>query len=155
LSEMALDLNIPGYTDYSDIPDIWQKNVLVPHLLEQGVFQNMLEPEAFMLKANQDTVKLKNILGDSIPIFYTPVDKVIASNGYSYNYQDFQIPDSLYKRTEKFEAEWLTDESGVNRYSWNERVIVQSDKTFRPLQENIRTASNDTIVRVLFDSGYD
>lgn len=154
LSAMALDINIPGYNDYSDIPTIWQNNVLVPHLLEQGVFQNMLEPEAFMLKANEDTVKLKNILGDSIPIFYTPVDKAIASNGYSYNYQDFQIPDSLYQRTERYEAELLTDESGVDRYSWNERVTVQSDETFRPKQERIRTASNDTIVRVLFYRGY-
>jgi hypothetical protein len=154
LTVMAQDLNIPGYNDYNDIPILWQNNVLVPHLLVQGVFQNMLEPDVFEWKSARDTAKVKNILGDSIPIFYTPVDKAICSNGYTYNYDNFTIIDTLYKGTEKIEAELFTDEAGIDRYSWNERVVVTSDQSFQPKQEYIAAASNDSIVRALFPKGY-
>jgi uncharacterized surface protein with fasciclin (FAS1) repeats len=147
--------NLGGdFTDYRDIPMEWQQNVLVPHLLTQGVFENLLEPEVFIWKSSIDTVKLKNIQGDSIPIFYTPVDKVICSNGYVYNYENFVIPDSLYSGTNIFEAEWLLDRIGINRYYWNERAKVTTDQSFEPNKEYINTASNDSILRVLFSRGY-
>ena len=154
LSEMAYKMAIPGYNDYTDIPLDWQNDVLIPHLLEQGVFENLQEPEDFIAKSEKDTLKLKNILGDSIFIFYKPVDKILCSNGYAYNYDNFQIPDSLHSGSNIFEAEWLLDETGINRYSWIRTDLVKSDQYFAPLQEFISTASNDTIIRVLFPKGY-
>ena len=154
LTTMAQDLNIPQYNDFSDIPIEWQNDILIPHLLEQGVFMNMLEPEEFIWKKERDTLKLQNILGDSIQIFYRPVEKTLCSNGYAYNYENFVIPDTLYTGTSKFEAEWLLDETGLNRYAWYSHVRVVTDQPFAPLQEFIGTASNDSIVRVLFPRGY-
>lgn len=154
LTFMAQDMDI-GFTDYNDIPMDWQQKVLIPHLLDQGVFENRLEPEEFMWESEKDTAKLKNILGDSIPIFYTPVDKAICSNGYAYNYDDFMIPDSLYSGSSKFEAELLLEETGINRYAWYDNVTVTSDEPFQPFQDFNSTASNDSIIRVSFPKGYD
>jgi len=154
LTVMAQDMNIPGYNDYSSIPIEWQHDILMPHLLEQGVFLNMIEPEEFIWETEEDTLKLQNILGDSIQILYTPVDKSICSNGYAYNYESFSIPDSLYNSSSKYEAELLLDETGLNRYAWYENVNVVTDQTFTPLQEYISTASNDSIIRILFPRGY-
>ncbi len=143
-----------GYTDHNDIPSVWQQEILVPFLLEQGVFENMLEPEEFQWESPKDTLKLKNILGDSIQILYTPVDKAICSNGYAYNYQDFSVPDSLYNTASRFETELLLEETGVDKYAWFDNVSVSSDEPFEPYQEYIASASNDTIIRVLFPKGY-
>ncbi|HKJ78436.1 MAG TPA: fasciclin domain-containing protein [Prolixibacteraceae bacterium] len=154
LTVMAQNLG-SGYTSYEDIPIDWQHDILMPHLLEQGVFANMLEPEEFMWKAPNDTARLLNILGDSIDIFYTPVDKTLLSNGYTYNYQDFTIPDSLYLGGSVFEAEDLVEAAGVGKWSWRESVTVASDdNTIRPFQEYIPRASNDSILRVVFPKGY-
>lgn len=154
LTLMAQNMNVPGLNDYKDIPIDWQYEVLVPHLLKQGVFENLLEPNEFIWKSAEDTLELKNILGDSIKILYTPVDKVLCSNGYSYSYNNFQIPDSLYLGAEKFEMEWLLDNTGINRYAWKEKVTVESDQYFPPLKEFNSKASNDTVLNVLFQRGY-
>lgn len=147
--------NLGGdYTDFEDIPMGWQQNILVPHLLSQGVFENLLEPEEFIWESSVDTLKVKNILGDSIPIFYTPVEKAICSNGYAYNYEEFIIPDSLYSGTAVFEAEWLLDQIGTNKYFWNEKVNIKSDQAFEPNQAFINSASNDTVITVFFPNRY-
>jgi len=140
--------------DYNDIPEIWQQEILVPYLLKQGVFENMLEPIDFMWKTKRDTLKLKNILGDSIQIFYTPADKAICSNGYAYNYADFAVPDSLYKEASRLEGESLLEATGIDKYAWNDRAKVISDKIIEPYREFVTTASNDSILRVLFPLKY-
>ncbi len=154
LTAMAQDMAIPGINDYNDIPVEWQNDVLIPHLLDQGVFLNMLEPEEFVWEAPRDTLKLQNVKGDSIQIFYTPVEKTLLSNGYAYNYDNYRIPDTLYMGGVKFEAEWLLRATGVNKYGWTTRADVQSTEPFAPLRELIATASNDSIVRVIFPKGY-
>lgn len=153
LTTMAQNMGT-GYTSYEDIPLNWQYEVLVPHLLEQGVFANMLEPEEFMWKSPKDTARLLNILGDSIDIFYTPVDKKLLSNGYAYNYQDFVIPDSLYLGPSVFEAENLVESAGIGKWAWKEQVNYESDISIQPFQEYIPRASNDSILRVVFPRGY-
>ncbi len=153
LTVMAQNLQT-GYADYKDIPLDWQNRVLIPHLLKQGVFLNMLEPEEFMWKSPKDTAKLQNIRGDSIPIFYTPVEKTLLSNGYTYNYQDFIIPDSLYMGGVKFEAEWLLRQTGVNRYGWTDSVKVVSDISVSPVRNYIPGASKDSVLSVTFPKGY-
>lgn len=154
LTAMAQDMAIPGMNDHNDVPVDWQNDVLIPHLLDQGVFLNMLEPEEFVWKSPNDTLKLQNIRGDSIPIFYTPVEKTLLSNGYAYNYDNYRIPDSLYMGGVLFEAEWLLRATGVNKYGWTTWANVQSSTPFAPMRELITTASNDSIVRVIFPKGF-
>jgi len=142
-----------NYVDHNDIPIEWQERILIPHLLEQGIFRNRLEPEEFLWDSPKDTVKLLNVLGDSVVINYIPTDKAYCSNGYAYNYQDFLIPDSLYQGGIKFEGETLLKPTGV-KYVWRDSVIVVQDISLTPTQEVVPTASNDSIIRVSFPKGY-
>ena len=153
LTVMAKNLG-SGYVDYKDISEVWQQKVLVPFLLKQGVFENMIEPEEFVKKPKEKFHKMKNILGDSIKIFYTPVDKSICGNGYAYNYKNFAIPDSLYKGASRFEAELLVDQTGIDKYAWGKNVKVTSDKPISPKSDYVKGASNDSILSVLFPQGY-
>jgi hypothetical protein len=144
------------YQDYKDIPTIWQTDVLIPYLLEHGVFENSLTEVDFVKTgAPKDTLKLKNILGDSINIEYEVVDKFICSNGVAFNYKNFQIPDTLFNGAIRIEAEWYVEETGVNKYSWREKLTnVSSSKPFIPFADSIPFASNDSILRVQFGPGY-
>lgn len=144
-----------SFIDYRDIPEVWQQEVLVPYLLTQGVFENMLEPEEFAWQSGFDTLKLKNILGDSVKILYSPIEKTICSNGYAYNYRSFTVPDSLYKEAVRFEGEKLLEEAGIDRYTWREEAVTSSDVFFAPYREFVPSASNDSILRVLFSLGYE
>jgi hypothetical protein len=153
LTEMAQSLG-GTFQDYTDIPLKWQEEVLIPYLLVYGVFENMVEETEFMKEDPEDTLKLKNILGDSIIIDYQPVDKAICSNGYAYNYLDFTIPDTLFSGSTKLEGEWLLDETGINKFVWNEYINVTTGGSFEPVQEYISTCSNDSILKVNFTKGY-
>jgi hypothetical protein len=154
LTAMADSLG-PLFTDYNDIPMEWQNDILIPYLLEQGVFENMLEEEEFVLDPRKDTLKLKNILGDSVVIEYHPVEKTLCSNGYAYNYDDFKIPDTLYTKPYRMEAEWLLRTIGINRYGWIDDVVFSSDTPFEPIQELVPKASNDSIIKVSFPNKYE
>ena len=153
LTNMAISMNC-GYNDYKDVPIEWQDEILIPYLLEHGMFENMVEQEEFLEETVKDTVKMKNILGDSIVIDYVPAEKTICSNGYAYNYQDFVVPDTLYAAPTRMEAEILTRDAGGNRYFWNDDVTVINDVSYSPFQEFISGASNDSILKVNFTKGY-
>jgi len=153
LTAMAQSMNA-GYQDYLDIPLDWQNDILIPYLLERGVFENMLEREEFLRKSINDTVKLKNILGDSVVIDYQPGEKTICSNGYAYNYSNFTIPDTLYESPVRFEGEELLKTIGASRFAWEPGVTVTSDIVFPAVQEFIKSASNDSILKVNFSRGY-
>ena len=153
LTEMAVSLQTPNL-DYKDIPLEWQYEVLIPFLLIKGVFENMVEESEFINPWPSDTFKLKNILGDSIVIDYQPVEKTICSNGYTYNYDEFHIPDTLFTGSVKMEGESLIEETGINKFVWNKGVKDSSDVSFLPIQTYINTASNDSILIVNFTSGY-
>ena len=153
LTEMAQSMQ-SVYQDYRDIPLDWQNEILIPYLLEHGVFDNMVEDEEFMKPPVRDTVRMKNILGDSVVIDYKPVEKTLCSNGYAYNYADFEIPDTLYSTPIRMEGEDLLDLIGINRFAWKEQVRVISDVAYQPIQELVPTASNDTILKVNFTKGY-
>ncbi|MBK6284821.1 MAG: fasciclin domain-containing protein [Draconibacterium sp.] len=153
LNVMAQSLG-GDYNDYNDIPIDWQEEILIPHILYQGVFLNRIEPEEFIWKSPKDTLKMLNVLGDSVVINYVPKDKALCSNGYAYNYESYMIPDSLYNGGTKFEGESLVNPTGLNKYSWNDSVLAKSDISLVPTQELIQGASNDSIIRVNFPKGY-
>lgn len=155
----ALDVmaNIMGdvYTDHNDIPIEWQFDYLLPYLLEHGVFENSLEKSAFVKTGGPlDTLKLKNIIGDSIAIDYQVDEKTECSNGIVFNFLDFQIPDTLFKGSVRIEFESLTKKAGVN-FAWDEEFAVQqSSTTFAPVKSKVAKASNDSVVKVLFSPDY-
>jgi len=156
LTEMAKNLNSEGMVDYNDIPLEWQNRILMPFLLNQGVFENMREPQEFLeTTPPTNEVLLKNILGDTIPIRYNPIDKTILSNGFAYNYESFHIPDSLYMNPSVFEGESLLRETGVNKYTWKESVKADSDMGFTPDKLFFSNASNDSVVSIIFPQGYE
>ena len=155
LTEMA-QVMYPGTAqDYQDIPLEWQNRILMPYLLKKGIFANMLEPEEFEWAPFTNTVGMKNILGDSVFINYKPVEKAICSNGYAYNYESFFIPDSLYLNPFVVEAESFLRETGIDKYTWNESVIAQSDMSFIPDKLLNVDASNDSIISLVFPQGYE
>ena len=142
------------YEDYKDIPLEWQYEKLIPYLLDHGVFENMVERSTFLTPTNGDTIKMKNILGDSIIIDYVPGEKILCSNGYVYNYTDFEVPDTLWASPVPFEGESLIYQTGNNKFGWIDDVIVSSSVSMKPLKDYIPQASNDSILRVPFPVGY-
>jgi len=153
LDEMAETLG-ETYQDHTDIPLDWQSDVLIPFLLEHGVFENMVEEYEFLLPPGRDTLKMKNILGDSVVIDYEPTDKYLCSNGYAYNYSSFSVPDTLFTGSYRFEGEWLLQEKGANQFGWEDDVTVITDEAFPTIQELVPSASNDSILRVNFSANY-
>jgi uncharacterized surface protein with fasciclin (FAS1) repeats len=150
LTEMALNLG-GDYSTYEDIDEEWQFEVLIPYLLEHGVFRNMREQNEFAVDS------MMNILGDSVFIFYRPEEKVLCSNGYAYNYREFTVLDSLYMSTLRFEGEKLANTIGNNRFSWHDSITVESSQTFTPRKvvNRVAPASNDTILQVDFPRDYE
>jgi len=143
------------FDDYSDIPYDWQEEVLIPQLLYQGVFENMIEETEFFPRYEEDSVKLKNILGDSVVIRYTIGEKSICSNGYAYDYVDYTVPDTLYMEETVFEAEWLLRATGIDKYAWfEEEATVTSDISIKPSKNFILTASADSIIMLNFPYKY-
>jgi len=155
----ALDLMAQSlgdvYQDHTDIPLDWQYDILIPYLLDHGVFENMLEAEEFIPPPPPDTLKLKNILGDSIYIDYTVSDQAFCSNGYAYNYTSFLIPDTLYSTAQRLEGEHLLEPVSATKYAWAEGVDVKNTISFSPIREYSLGSSNDSIMRVPFNLGYD
>lgn len=143
-----------NYKTHEDIPVAWQNEILIPYLLEKGVFLNMLDEEEFIRPAWKDTLKLLNILGDSVAIDYMPVDRAVCSNGIAYDYENFVISDSLFSGRSRFEGEALVREVGVNKFTWRDSVKLISDQSFAPLRQYIPGASKDSILSVSFNKGY-
>lgn len=147
LTEMALKIG-SGYNSYTDIAEEWQQDVLIPYLLKTGVFENQLELSEF----SEDTII--NILGEAVYIDYNPTNLTYCSNGYAYDYAQFTIADSLFLNPLRTEGESLLKFKGQNTYAWLEDVLVTSDQVFKPNADFVNTASNDSILRVEFPSGY-
>ncbi|MFA5329707.1 MAG: fasciclin domain-containing protein [Prolixibacteraceae bacterium] len=156
LTEMALKLG-GNFHSYSDIPVKWQEDVLIPHLVEHGTFLNMLEVSEFKplrIRHNDTIPNMINFRGDSIVVNYTPTDKYLCSNGVTYDYTNFAIPDSLFSGAEKFEGEWLARTTGANKFAWRSNVTVTSTNFFGVVNNYINDASNDSILIVNFSKGY-
>jgi uncharacterized surface protein with fasciclin (FAS1) repeats len=151
LTDMAQSI---GLTDYRDIPYKWQENFLIPYLLNHGIFENLIEMDDFTTPNSGDSIRLKNILGDSVYIDYLPKDRKICSNGYAYNYSNFKVPDTLYNGNVRVEGETLLNELGVNKFGWFPFVTVESDQYFAPQEIVSTSSSNDTIIQVMFTKGY-
>jgi uncharacterized surface protein with fasciclin (FAS1) repeats len=153
LTAMAQKLGA-GYTDYRDIPMDWQNKILIPYLLEHGVFLNMIEREEFMRKSAKDTVRLQNILGDSVDIDYQIGEKTMCSNGYAYDYSNFKVPDTLYASPVMYEAEKLVRTVTNTVFQWAPFVKITTSRNYVVTQQYDINASNDSIEAVYFNNKY-
>lgn len=156
LTAMAQKLG-GNFHDFNDIPVKWQEEILIPHLINHGTFLNMLEPSEFKtidVLTKRKRYNMVNIIGDSIVVNYIPTDKYLCSNGVTYDYANFTIPDSLFSGTEKFQGEWLARSTGANKYTWRKNVSVTSSAFFDVANNYIKGASNDSILIVNFTKGY-
>jgi len=82
-------------------------------------------------------------------------DKALCSNGYVYNYTDFEVPDSLISGSVRFETERLLLKTGTNKYGWDEeKVKVITTGSFPPVKEYVPTASNDSVLSVYFTENF-
>lgn len=138
------------YLSHEDIPSDWQNRILIPVLLYQGTFGGLWNPIDFKKEI------IVNIVSDTIN-FNIDIDtssRKICTNGWVYNYAEFSIGDTLYRRN-ILEPEDFVESIGLNRFSWiDEGVKVEGNLNYLPVKQKIDGASNDTIVGVKFDKGY-
>ena len=138
------------YVSHEDIPSDWQNSVLIPVLLYQGMFSGLWNPVDFEKEI------IVNIVSDTIN-FNTDIDtasRKICTNGWVYNYASFSIGDTLYLQ-KILEPENFVENIGFNKFSWiEEGVTVEGNLNYLPVKQMIAGASNDTIVGVKFDKGY-
>lgn len=131
LSIISTDLGIP----VQKIPQIWQKDILMPYLIKQSVFRNSLPFSAFSIG------KAKNILGDSVAVKPQNItaDYFECSNGRVYKLIDFKVPETLYKLNDTTAMSNLVFNKGSNLWAWNSDVVVNG-QTFNPVRSAISTA---------------
>jgi uncharacterized surface protein with fasciclin (FAS1) repeats len=138
------ELTIP----VKDIPGKWQNEVLMPYLIEQSVFRNALSYAAF------SSGRAKNIIGDSVDVNPQNIspDYFECSNGRSYNFIDFQVPEHLYKVKDTIAMSSLLFNKGSGLWGWNDDVKV-TGQTFNPLRSaNANSTFGSTL---LIDMGKD
>ena len=134
-----------------EIPRAWQYDVLMPFIMNHGLFEDEVEAEVF---ANE---KMKNILGDSVVIDYMPVEPYRCSNGLAYQYDVFSVPDSLYLSGYRREGEQLAASRGLGIYAWKDQSVVRvtGASSFEPeIQKVSGIASNDSILFVNFGKNF-
>lgn len=154
--EIGLDAmanNLGGkFQSHEDIPVKWQNEILIPYMLERGLFLNMLDISEF-----KDSTVLNyrrrygmlNLKGDSINIGYKPAaNPYLCSNGLYYDYQKFDVPVKLYSDTIKVEGESLARRDGT-KYLLRTSVI-QVGTAFNVTNNYILGASNDSLFQVNF-----
>ncbi|MFC2079998.1 fasciclin domain-containing protein [Bacteroidota bacterium] len=124
----ALDLmagNMGGaFQSHNDIPLTWQESVILPHILDNGVFEDILSIEVL------SNPYLININGYPAKVDVSNVDpesRILCSNGVIYNFSDFTVDDSLYLGDISKEGESLLDSIGNNEFSWNESVKLSGE----------------------------
>ncbi|MFW5877469.1 MAG: fasciclin domain-containing protein, partial [bacterium] len=132
----------------TEVPEKWQQDVLVPYLINRGMFTDTLEADQFKVE------KMPNILGDSVIIDYTPTALYRSSNGFIYNYSSFSLHDSLFLGNIRIEGEELIDSIGRNNYEWRDYVSVFGELGIKPFRESVSQASKKAILSVNFDADF-
>lgn len=142
---IADDLGLPSA---ESVPLQWKNEVLMPYLINQGIFWNDLGYPDFA------PGRIRNIQGDSVDVDPDNIDFLSSfrcSNGRAYNYLDFQVPDSLYIGTNIIEGEHLVISKGSNLFAWKEDLIITGKPVVPAGQLTPNVARNDSTLRVRFD----
>jgi len=138
------------YTSHEDIPLNWQESVLFPIIFDNGIFDNALSIDQL------NDPNLLNIRGEDVsldPSSIDPESKIECSNGYIYEFYDFQVPDSLYLGEKKVEGESLIDSIGLNKYAWKDYVKL-TGTSFEPSKSIADQASAKEYLVVSMDRSF-
>ncbi len=126
------------------IPLAWQNDVLMPYVLDHGVFRNAVDYSSLLQG------RVKNIKGDSVDIDPDIIDRNFydCSNGRVYNYKEgeFKIPEELYKVSDTI---FLVDrlyKRGTNLYDWGDEFEV-TGTNFPPQVSNTNSLIVDMLDR--------
>ena len=150
LSLIADDIGLPSK---ESIPDQWKNEVLLPYLINQGIFWNELQYQDFL------SGRVVNILGDTVNIDPSNIDPesgFSCSNGKVFSYVNFVVPDSVYKGRTRIQGEDLVISKGFDLYSWAPNVNVTGPPVDFEATLAIDKADNDTLLSVNFlENDYD
>lgn len=138
------------FTSHEDIPLSWQEAVLFPVIFENGVFDNALSV------GQLSDPNLLNIRGEQVvldPSTINPESRIECSNGYIYEFYDFQVPDSLYLGEVRIEGESLVDSIGNSKYAWIEDVVLEGE-IFEPSRTYSEQASGGECLVVPMDRSF-
>ena len=154
-------LVIPSLQQYNDalalvtnsigiptVPVKWQEQVLIPYLMDRGMFEGRLDSLEFLKK------KLRNIRGDTIEIDYQPVNRQLCSNGFVYSYSSYTLPDSLFMGNIRIQGEDLIDSIGNSVYAWKDDVVVTGDKRVKPQKNIVSYASKGYTLSAQFPDDF-
>ncbi len=125
LNIISSDLNIT----IAQIPQFWQRDILMPYLIEQSVFRNSLPYVSFLRG------KARNIRGDSVVVEPQNInpDYFECSNGRVYKLKDFKVPERLYKMNDSVPMSQLVFDKGSGLWAWNLDVVT-TGQTFNPVR---------------------
>lgn len=127
------------FVSHEDIPLSWQETILFPVFFDNGIFDNALTVQEL------SDLNLLNILGEEVvldPGSIDPESKIECSNGYIYEFYDFEVPDSLYMGEIRIEGEDLIDSIGADIYAWKEDVVLTGE-IFEPYESSSSQASGN------------
>ncbi len=144
LNEMGQILG-GSFNNFEDIPEIWQFQTLLPALMENSLYENNLEYTDFrdtMISVTGDTVYIE-------PGNIDPESKFLCSNGVTYTYLDFKVPEYLYKGEQRIEGEDLLDSIGPSIWAWKPDIKIDGI-TVRPSRESLTEASEGFLASVSF-----
>ena len=144
--------NLKGsFVDHNDIPLDWQSEFLLPIIFKNAVFEGSLHYLSFLNDS------LENIQGDMIAVDNNNIDpnsRTLCSNGITFLYEDFTIPEELYLEEIKYEGEDLVVEISGGFFSWDKERVETSDLTKNPTIFDHTTASGGKYVTVNLPRGY-
>lgn len=149
LDKMAQNIG-NGIETASDIPKVWQNQVLIPKMINIGLFPKLLQYDEL------GPGKLKNVSGDSVLVDISNIDpdsKFLCSNGIVYKYQNFEIPEEFYKGELRMEGEHMVDSVGLGIYVWKPEIKVWGTSNAVSVNPSVSKsigAENDSLVSIQF-----
>jgi len=150
LDEMAGKLG-GAFTDHHDIPESWQFDVLLPRVIEDGIFEGALQYSDFTRG------RLRNIAGDSVNVDFLNIDKnfrLVASNGIIFKYNNYEVPEAMYLLERKVQGEHLVRPVGAGTYGWKQGVVTSGGAGRAPTLSFSAAADNDSLIQLDFGSRF-
>jgi len=149
LDEMAQSIG-GAFQSHEDIPLAWQEAVLLPSVIENGVFSDILTIEQL------SDPNLLNINGEFTNLDVPNIDsssQFLCSNGVMYHFLDFSVNEELYLGENRIEGESLIDSIGQGKYAWKEDVTVRGANV-EPIESKTDLASEGSMVTVVLGRNF-
>ena len=150
MNGMFKELDIPGITDYRDVPSTWIERRFYPYIFFNSIFKNRVSAEDLLNESILNYNQMDALIKDFAINREFPIN---CSNGVIYKFSEFEIPTSLYKDTLMVQGENLVVSKGENKYSWKEDV-KSSHAEWAPEVTSLSAASNGRILSVPFSGSF-